>query len=213
MTEDEVEYYGSLEGWPGSVGQLLEEEQARVSLLSFSWDGFGPMSSGAGLVLVGAGKRRHLCAWDEISSYRALAAVEPWDEPGAVATVVADYVACNGRKYGDWIFGSLPTEVTNRRPDLLPTPVVRQALFDFMQWSERAEAGAWGALAAEVYGKIVEPNHLERSLDVLQAVVDVGIDAWLAELERESAEMPDHERQRVFDYWFASAYSVQRQRA
>lgn len=62
--------------------------------------------------------------------------------------------------------GSLPNGTDNRSPDLLPTSVVRQAYFDWLQWHE--DGSAWNELAEEHFGRIVEPDHLERSLDVLR---------------------------------------------
>jgi hypothetical protein len=195
------------------VHGLLEEEDAWTSVLFFYWDGFGPISWTAGLGLVGTGTRRYLSVWDEVSGHRALAAIEPWDDPLAVSAAVSGCLAVNGSKHGDWLLGSLPHELTNRAPDLLPTPVVRQALFDYMQRKELVEGAAWSSLASEHYGRIVEPNHLERCLDLLRGLPRLddpeAIDAWIEAREAESAAMPDHERQRIFDEWFATAYEVE----
>jgi hypothetical protein len=202
MTDDERDEHGDLESWPGSVSQLLDEADAEISLLGFYWESLGPMSWVAGMVLVGTGRRRYLCVWDETESYRAVAAIEPWDDPLALSQAVASYLVENGRRHGDWLFGSLPHEVTNHRSDLLPTSVVKQALFDYMQWAERADPGAWSMLASEHYGRMVEPNHLQRSLDLLETMFSLDLD----EIAEESAAMPDHARQRLFDEWFATAY-------
>src|SRR5262245_25389521 len=97
LSEDERDEFGDLEAWPGSLSALLEEngiEERR--LLSFYWDGFGPISWVAGLVLIGNGRRRYLCYWDETESYRALAAVDPWDDELALSVVVARLLARNG---------------------------------------------------------------------------------------------------------------------
>lgn len=204
LTDDERVEYGSLAAWPGSVSELLEEERAAIDLLGFSWDSLGPMSWAAGMELVGTGSRRYLCVWDEVKSYRAVAAVEPWDDASAVSAAVSSYLSCNGRRHGDGLFGSLPHEVTNYRPDLLPTPVVEQALFDYMQWAESVEPGTWALLASEHYGLMVEPNHLQRSLDVLEMFGSLDLD----EIVAESAAMPDHARQQLFAEWFETAYQV-----
>lgn len=192
------------------VAETLEAADAWEALLGLYWESFGPMSWSAGIGLVGTKARRYLSVWDEVSGYRAVAAVEPWDDPLAVSAAVSGYLAVNGSQHGDWLLGSQPTELTNYHPDLVPTPVVRQALFDYMQWRERGQPGAWGMLASSHYGRTVEPNHLERSLDILRSVSEIGVDAWLEELERESEKMSDLECQRVFDDWFASAYSTAR---
>jgi hypothetical protein len=84
------------------------------SLLRFYWDGLGPMSWVAGIVLVGNGRRRWLCYWDELESYRALGAIEPWDDPLAVSGTLRRILARNGTSFGVTVFRSLPGETTNR---------------------------------------------------------------------------------------------------
>jgi hypothetical protein len=204
MTEDERDEHGDLEDWPGNVFQLLDEADAQVSLLGFYWESLGPMSWVAGMVLVGTGRRRYLSVWDEMESYRSVAAIEPWDDTLALSAAVASYVVENGRRHGDWLFGSLPREVTNYRSDLVSTVVVKQALFDYMQWAERLDPAAWSMLASEHYGRIVEPNHLQRSLDLLETMSLVDLD----DIAEESAALSDHARQRLFDEWFATAYTA-----
>jgi hypothetical protein len=206
MTEEERDEYGELEHWPGSVAELLDSVDAQISLLRFYWESLGPMSWVAGIVLVGAKRRRYLGVWDESESYRMFAAVEPWDDPAALSAAVSAYLVVNGRRHGDGLFGSLPHELSNDRPDLLPTPVVKQMLFDYMEWAESVDAGAWAMLASDHYGRIVEPNHLQRSLDILETLPPLdSIGDWLADLERESAAMSPETRRRLFDEWFATA--------
>jgi hypothetical protein len=101
----------------------------------------------------------------------------------------------------------VPTETTNRIPGLLPEAVVKQAYFDFLQWQEQESPGAWACLAEEHFGRIVEPNHLQRSLDILHRVAEAPND-WLEELAEESAGYGDAFRQRLFDEWFETAYEV-----
>ncbi len=130
------------------------------------------------------------------------AAVEPWGDPIALSAAVTAYIAVNGSRHGDGLFGSLPHEVANHRADLLPTPVIARALFDFMQWSESVDPGAWSLLASEHYGRIVEPNHLQRSLDLMALFHSFDLD----EHARQSAAMTEDDRRRLFDEWFAEAY-------
>src|SRR6185437_8613125 len=66
LSEEERDEWGDLEAWPGSLAQLLEEHEVEErSLLGFYWDGFGPISWVAGLALIGNGRRRYVCYWDE----------------------------------------------------------------------------------------------------------------------------------------------------
>ncbi|MFO7572501.1 MAG: hypothetical protein R6W48_07885 [Gaiellaceae bacterium] len=209
MTEDERDEHGDLASWPASVQQLLDEIVAQDELLRFYWESFGPMSWVAGMILVGTGRRRYVGVWDEVESYRLFAAVEPWDDALALSSAVSAYLVVNGRRHGDGLFGSLPQEVSNDCPELLPTPVVKQALFDYMQWAESVDPGSWALLASEHYGRMVEPDHLTRSLDVLRTMPSLDrVGDWLEELERESDELSCEARQRLFDEWFETAYAV-----
>lgn len=95
----------------------------------------------------------------------------------------------------------------NCRADLVSARAVYQALFDLQEFWQRIDGDAWILLAEEHYGRIVEPNHLQRSLDLLETIPwDGKFDAWLEERKQESAAMPDHARRRLFDEWFAGAY-------
>jgi hypothetical protein len=154
--------------------------------------------------IVGTGSRRYLCVWDEVKSYRAVAAVEPWDDASAVSGAVSSYLSCSGLRHGDKLFGSLPHKVTNYCPDLLPTPVVEQALFDHMQWAESVEPGTWALFAPEHDGRVVELSHVQWSLGVLETLSSPDLD----EIVADSAGMPDHARQRLFADWFQIVYEV-----
>jgi hypothetical protein len=206
MTEEERDEYGELASWPGSVAELLDSVDARISLLRFYWESLGPISWVAGMVIVGTGPRRYLGVWDESESYRLFAAVEPWHDRAALSAAVSAYLVVNGRRHGDGLFGSLPHELSNDRPDLLPTEVVKQALFDYMEWAESVDPGTWAMLASDHYGRIVEPNHLQRSLDILETIGTLeSFDEWLEDIERESAAMSHAARTTLFDDWVATA--------
>src|SRR3954447_13583957 len=197
--------------WPGRVSDLLEEDGVKEqSLLNFYWDDPGPTSDCAGLALIGGGDRRYLCYWDEPQWYRPLAAVEPWHNAVAISATVRRVLAENGKCFGEHLFGSLPHLTTNHAPNLVPDAVVGQAYFDLLQWWEREQGSAWLDLAEQHYGRLVEPNQLQRCLDVLQRLPSlVGNDsvaAWLTKREDESRAIPDHARQVLFDEWFSGAY-------
>jgi hypothetical protein len=203
LTEEERGEWGELEYWPGSVCQVLDEAGVgKQELLGFYWDGLGPTSSVAGIVLVGNGQRRYLCYWDELESYRALAALTPGDDPLAVCGTLRRLLVRNGKGFGVQLFGDLPAETANHSPELISAATVRHAYFDLLEWWEQEQGGAWDGLAEEHYGRIVEPNHLQRSLDILQTLPRLD--------EREGVEdrdpMPDHARRKLFDEWFAGAY-------
>jgi hypothetical protein len=206
MSEDERGEWGELEYWPGSVCQLLDEAGVgNQELLGFYWDGLV-----AGTVLVGNGERRYLRYWDELESYRALAAITPGDDPLAVSGTLRRLLVRNGKDFGVHVFGDLPTETTNHSATLVSTTTVHQAYFDLLEWWEHERGGAWDSLAEEHYSRIVEPNHLQRSLDILQTLPqlddDEAAERWLAERDGSGDPMPDHARRKLFDEWFAAAY-------
>ena len=197
---------GCLQDWPGSIQAVLDGHLH--DLLFFYWDGLGPTSSGAGLQVLELGGQGYLVYWNELESYRAVAALEPWRDDLVVSAAVKEIVRKNGRPHGVELFGSVPKETTNRIPSLLPTAVVRQAYFDLLQWDDRVGGDAWVSLSEEHFGRIVEPNHLQRSLDILHRAAETP-HSWL-DHEHESDEFDDASRQRLFDEWFETAYEVAR---
>ncbi len=201
--EELEEYAGTLADWPAHVAELLDGRLR--DLLFFYWESLGPMSWIAGLQVLELGGRGYLVYWNELESYRAVAMLEPWRDELVVSAAVKEILRKNGRPHGVELFGSIPAETTNRIPSLLPTAVVRQAYFDFLQWQERVEGDAWFYLSEEHFGRIVEPNHLQRSLDILHRAAD----HWLDDREDESDDFDDDYRQRLFDEWFATAYEVE----
>jgi hypothetical protein len=209
LDAEEQDENPGLETWPANVSELLEMNAVEEkTVLGFYWDGFGPMSSCAGLTIVGNGSRRYLCFWDELGGYRALAQLTPWDDPLALQGTVCRLIRRNGKTFGTWLFGSLPTETTNYAPKLLSDQSVRQAYFDLLQHWQAGNGDAWGLLAEEHFSNIVEPNSMVRSLDLLERVAETGTSNWLEQLEDESEEMPDHTRQALFDEWFARSYAI-----
>ena len=211
LSEEEIDEFGDLEDWPGSVSELLEQNEIEeLVLLSFYWDGLGPTSGEAGLVLLGNGRKRCVAYWDEIESYRALALLDPWDDPLAVSAVVKHVLGRNGAGFGIGLFGSLPAETTNDAPELIPRAVVRQAYFDLLQWWEGDRGSAWVDLAEAHFGRMVEPDHLQRTLDIVESLPSfaeaAAVGQWLDERDTESAAMSDHVRQRLFDEWFNGSY-------
>ena len=75
-----------------------------------------------------------------------------------------------------------------------------------MEWAESIDPGAWAMLASDHYGRMVEPNHLQRSLDILETMGTLeSFNDMQEDLQRESAAMSHKARQRLFDEWFATA--------
>ena len=55
--EEREEYGGTFQDWPGNVRELLDEHGLHRSLLTLSWDGFGPISWSCGLVSIDSDRR------------------------------------------------------------------------------------------------------------------------------------------------------------
>jgi hypothetical protein len=98
-----------------------------------------------------------------------------------------------------------------RSPFRIAESVIRQSYFDLVQFCEREQGGTWSTFAEMHFSRIVEPWHLQRSLDLVQTLPrldDPGLIAnWLEDREQESAAIPDEARQRLFDSWFEGAYA------
>jgi hypothetical protein len=203
MGEGELEELGRLECCPGNVMAVLDGRLH--DLLLFYWSGLGPMCSVAGLQILDLGGRGYLVYWNELESYQAVAALDPWEDDLVVSAAVKEILRQNGRPHGVELFGSVPTETTNRIPGLLPDAVVKQAYFDLLQWDDREGGDAWGLLAEEYFSRIVEPDHFQRSLGILHRAAEAP-DLWLEELQADQDELDDTARQRLFDEWFQTAY-------
>ena len=208
LDEEERDEEPDLQAWPGNVADLLGTRDR--PLLGFYWDGFGPTSSVAGVNLLQLERSTYLCHWDEIESYRAVVKLDGWRKRGVLGTAVQELLRENGHPHGLSVFGSLPTETTNYAVRLIPTATVKQTYFDWLQADPWKTGDTWSELAQEHYSRLIEPNVLTRSLDYLATLPMLddsdAVNAWLENQERESAAMPDHSRQRLFDEWFATAY-------
>jgi hypothetical protein len=181
--EDEIDLYrGTFEDWPGNVEELLREQALGRSLVSFNWDGFGPISWSAGLVAIEAGGHAYVCKWDEVDSYQLLAALSPGGDTEALRQVVVDTIA------GGTLVQHPPHHVWNNAPQLLDRATIEKA---FVRLLDRS--GGWGALADEHFGRIVEPNHLRRCLDLLEGLPRLddedAVAAWLERIEDDGSDL------------------------
>ena len=106
-----------------------------MDVLGVCWDGFGPMSSAAGLQILDFDDHGWLCWWNEIDSYQTMARLEQWREIPNLASAVTTLLRENGTRQGMGLFGSLPTGTDNRLPELLSTEIVGDAYFNWPQWA------------------------------------------------------------------------------
>ena len=197
--EEIDEYAGTFVDWPGNVECLLNEHGLRRSLLSFNWDGFGPVSWSAGLVAIEIGGVAYVCKWDELESYQLLAAVSPAGDTAALAQVISDEVA------GATVIQFPPHYVWNMAPELLDRAAVEDAFARLLDTT-----GGWGELAEEHFGRIVEPNHLRRCLDLLEGLPrlddDEALSTWLERIEDDGSDLNEPARRLLLKEFLDRGY-------
>jgi hypothetical protein len=198
-TDEERELYaGTFEAWPGNVHELLDGEGLRRPLLSVHWDGFGPISWSAGLDAIETGSRTCVCVWDEEESYRLLAAVAPARDSPALASVVAGLLS------GGSLVHHVPHNVTNYVPGLLDRAAVEDAFAGLLDLD-----GGWGSLATEHHGRLVEPNHLQRCLDLLHQLPRLddreAMEHWLKEYD-DGPDLPEPARRKLLSEFLDLGY-------
>jgi hypothetical protein len=197
---DEVEEYArSFEAWPGNVEELLRHHGLRRSLLTFNWDGFGPVSWSAGIVAIETGGHAYVCKWDELESYQLLAAVTPAGDSAALAHVVLAELA------GGAVVQHPPHHVWNDAPQLHDRAAIEDAFARLLD-----SHSGWGALADEHFGRIVEPNHLQRCLDLLEGLPrlddDDALDAWLERIEDDGSDLSEPARRLLLKEFLDRGY-------
>lgn len=85
------------------------------------------------------------------SRLAAVAAIEPQNSTEAFSAFFRSFISQNGTTYGVEIFGSLPWETMNERPDLIPEEIVFKAYGEWMTWASRTEGpDVWRTLRDSV---------------------------------------------------------------
>jgi hypothetical protein len=192
------EYRGTLAAWPGTVEEMLGGRLRDV--LAFSWCPETPISFVAGLRVLDFGRRGYLCFHNECHSYLAVALLDPWQDELVLSAAVKRLLRENGRKCGLELFGSIPHQTVNSLPDLLLTPVVKQAYFEWLLWA--AEHPPAPAHDAE-HVRLPAEEWLEAARGKPVATLSKrALEAWIA--------LSDLRRQQMFDAWFESTYEVAR---
>src|SRR5262245_4115136 len=196
--EEERELYGgTFEGWPGNVQEILDEHGLHRRLVTLNWDGFGPVSWSAGVVAIEAGGRAYVCTWDELESYQLHAAVGAVGDTDPLRELVCGLLSSGS------LVHHVPHYVWNYAPGLLDREAIEDAFARQLDASE-----GWGALAEEHYGRIVEPNHLQRCLDILQRLPRLDeLDAWLADREDDDgSDLPEPARRALLREFLDGGY-------
>jgi hypothetical protein len=195
--EEREPYEGTFQDWPGNVQEILDQHGLHRRLVTLNWDGFGPVSWSAGVVVIEAGGRAYLCSWDELESYQLHAAVGSVGDSDALRELVGDLLSSGS------LVQHVPHYVWNYAPELLDRQTIEDAFARQLDASE-----GWGALAEEHYGRIVEPNHLQRCLDILQRLPRLDeLDAWLDEREDDDgSDLPEPARRALLREFLDGGY-------
>jgi len=173
------------------------------TLLYFYWDSFGPMSFGATIELVDLGVTGTLAYYiTEYAPPYAFALIQPGGDTDIWPAFVVDLFRDNGESYGIELFGGLPCETTNSRPDLVPPVALREAFWQWIEGREAVGRPQWGDLRDQMIESLEQPNPLQRSSDLLQRVARLGIDGFLAATEPEHVDLPEDDRRRILENYF-----------
>ncbi|MDQ7844557.1 MAG: hypothetical protein QN129_13535 [Armatimonadota bacterium] len=204
------------EGAPEAL-ELLERRWATEVVMPFEWEGFGPISSSAQLRLLDVGDgQAYVLPVVEEAPLRTIAAIQPGKAPRACAAFFRSLLQDNGNSYGIDLFGSLPSQTVNHRPDLVPTSAVLQGYWEWMRWAvEHIGPEVWTDLRDSVIDELVEPDPLQRSLRLLRQVPlhdPDALGAWLEAQEREGTELSEEDRLRIFQGYFSRSYVEHRPR-
>jgi hypothetical protein len=202
-------------GEHGAPVELLEEERSFGPVLGFEWQSMGPMSWYSTLRMVDlGGDQAYACICHEEAPSLAFAAIRPKDEPGLWSALFRELVATNGSAYDVGLFGSLPGETENFRPDLVPETVVRKA---YRAWLDNVEDGWWG-LNEHIAAMRAYPDDLmQRALGPVEALAESlppaddpeALDRFLEAPKRFADGLSEDARLRLLDEYFRNCYFEQ----
>ena len=173
------------------------------TLLYFYWDSFGPISFDATIALVDLGVTGTLAYYiTEYAPPYAFALIQPGGDTDIWPAFVVNLFRDNGESYGIELFGGLPCETFNGRPDLVSPVALREAFWQWIVGREAVGRPQWGDLRDQMIESLEQPNPLQRSSDLLQRVARLGIDGFLAATEPEHVDLPEDDRRRILENYF-----------
>ena len=173
------------------------------TLLYFYWDSFGPMSFDATIALVDLGVTGTLAYYiTEYAPPYAFALIQPGGDTDIWPAFVVNLFRDNGESYGIELFGGLPCQTFNSRPDLVSPVALREAFWQWIEGREAVGQPQWEDLRDQMIESLEQPNPLQRSSDLLQRVARLGIDGFLAATEPEHVDLPEDDRRRILENYF-----------
>ena len=96
------------------------------------------------------------------------------------------------------LVSSVPHNIFNDEPELLARDLFLDAFTGLLNRTD-----GWGALADDHFGRLVEPNHLQRSLDILSTLPPISdskaLDAWIDQAQGDSSDLTPEARRLLLD--------------
>jgi hypothetical protein len=98
-----------------------------------------------------------------------------------------------------------PHHLWNDAPELLDREAIEDAFASLLD-----RTNGWGMLADEHFGRIVEPNHLQRCLDLLEGLPqlddDEALSAWLERIEDDGSDLSGPARRLLLSEFLDRGY-------
>ena len=195
----DVEFFGGRE--------ILERRFGVYTLMDFVWEGLGPTSSWAGFQVADLGPTGALICWQtEIPPDVAPVLIRGGDDQALWSDFLLDLFADNGQSYGIYVLGGPPSEITNRRADLLPAATVRQACRLWLDRASEENETEWVELRDFVIACMEQPNSLTRSSELLQKLTRLGPEGYLEATKPPPTELAGDDRRLILDNYFELTY-------
>jgi hypothetical protein len=189
----------------------LLEEQGLVSLLSFHWQSIGPCVFSTFVSLLELGREHvFVIVRDEWVGAKVIARLEPAAEQRLVSAFVHSLIFENGEAYGYHLFGSLPSETFNSRPDLVPRSILQDGYAWWMEWAEANHGPEiWATLEDQVVGPLFNDPY-ERAMGILKSLPPLdereAVRTWLEQERSRGAQLPESSRALLLYEYFEHNY-------
>jgi hypothetical protein len=100
---------------------------------------------------------------------------------------------------------SVPHEIRNYAPAIIGRGQIEDAFFKLT-----TSTGGWSALADEHFGRVVEPNHLRRCLDLLERLPrlddEEALSAWVERIEDDGSDLTEPARRLLLKEFLDRGY-------
>ena len=154
-----------------------------------------------------------ICTFDEVAvefsgedeGLLVLAAIEP-AESSVFSAFFRDFLRDNGQGYGFEFFGDLPSNTRNYQPDLIPSDVIKESYWRWMEWasSSKPRFGSWTSLRDQALRKTMDPRVLRPFGETLKEAMS-NLE-HKGRRQEEAAALTEEDRRRIIDIYFSQSY-------